>query len=135
MVSDYDDIIVDAGGRDTTSQRSALFVADIFLIPFKPRSYDIWTIGLVRHLILEIKEYNPKLMCYAVINQADAKGTDNQEAIKILSECWDIKCLTTTIGQRKSFSNAASDGLGISELKNPDKKAIKELKALYNELY
>src|SRR6185312_4138150 len=50
---DYDDIIVDVGGRDTTSQRSALTVADVFLIPFKPRSLDIWTIGSVINLVSE----------------------------------------------------------------------------------
>ncbi len=135
MSSDYEDIIIDVGGRDTTSQRSALTIADVFLIPFKPRSLDIWTIGAVKSMISEIKVINPKLQCYAIINQADSKGTDNQEAIKVLSECTDLKCITKPIGQRKSFSNAAADGLGIFELKNSDKKALLELKALYDELY
>jgi hypothetical protein len=30
MAKDYDDILIDTGGRDTTSQRSALTIADIF---------------------------------------------------------------------------------------------------------
>jgi chromosome partitioning protein len=47
MSSDYDDVIVDTGGRDTTSQRSALTAADIFLAPFQPRSLDVWTVGKV----------------------------------------------------------------------------------------
>ena len=39
--SKYDDVIIDTGGRDTTSQRAALTVADILLVPFVPRSFDV----------------------------------------------------------------------------------------------
>lgn len=135
MKKDYDDIIVDVGGRDTTSQRSALSIADIFLIPFKPRSLDIWTIGGVKNMIAEIKAANPKLKCFAIINQADSKGSDNDDALDVISECEDLKCLKIPIGQRKAFSNAAADGLGVSELKTADKKAIQEMKALYDAIY
>jgi chromosome partitioning protein len=34
----YDHLIIDTGGRDTTSQRAALSVADVVLVPFLPRS-------------------------------------------------------------------------------------------------
>jgi len=37
----YEDIIIDTGGRDTTSQRAALTVADMLLVPFVPRSFDV----------------------------------------------------------------------------------------------
>lgn len=135
MKEDYDDIIIDVGGRDTTSQRSALSIADVFLIPFKPRSLDIWTIGGVKNMISEIKAANPKLECFAVINQADSKGSDNDDAQEVISECQDLKCLSIPIGQRKAFSNAAADGLGVSELKTQDKKAYQEMKSLYDVIY
>lgn len=130
MAADYDDIIVDVGGRDTTSQRSALTVADVFLAPFQPRSLDVWTAGKVVSLIEEIRAVNPKLRAYAVINRADAQGVDNQDAADILKESEGIIYLPATIGQRKAFANAAAEGLGIIELKIPDKKAIAEVKQL-----
>lgn len=37
----YDHIVIDTGGRDTASQRAALFVSDVYLLPFAPRSYEI----------------------------------------------------------------------------------------------
>jgi chromosome partitioning protein len=40
----YDDIVIDTGGRDTSSQRAALTIANILLVPFIPRSFDIWTL-------------------------------------------------------------------------------------------
>lgn len=135
MANDYDDIIVDTGGRDTTSQRSALTVANIFLAPFQPRSLDVWTAGKVNSLISEIKTVNPKLICYAVINRADPKGVDNHDAATILKESTEFIYLETIIGQRKAFANAAAEGLGIIELKNQDKKAIQELKELCEVLF
>lgn len=135
MAQDYDDVIVDVGGRDTTSQRSALSISDIFLVPFKPRSLDIWTIGSVKQMISEIKAVNVKLECFAVINQADSKGSENEDAEAVISKCPDLRCLPTPIGQRKAFANASADGLGISELKTPDKKALQEMKALYEAIY
>ena len=138
MITDYDDIIIDTGGRDTTSQRSALTVCDVFLAPFQPRSLDIWTIGKVTSLIEEIRTVNPKLKAYAVINRADPQGLDNHDSAEILKENEGITYLNATIGQRKSFANAAAEGLGVVELKAQDKKAVFEIKqlceAIFNEI-
>lgn len=135
MAADYDDVIIDVGGRDTTSQRSALTIADVFLIPFKPRSLDIWTIGPVKTMIAEIKAVNPGLACFAVINQADSRGDDNDSAVEVLKECADLECLPCSIGHRKAFGNAAADGLGVVELKTQDKKATQEMRALYECIF
>lgn len=135
MAKDYDDVIVDTGGRDTTSQRSALTVADLFLAPFQPRSLDVWTAGKVVSLVEEIRAVNPKLKAYAVINRADAQGVDNQDAADILKESDGITYLPASIGQRKAFANAAAEGLGIIELKTQDKKAIAEIRQLCAALF
>ena len=47
----YDDIVIDTGGRDTTSQRAAMTVSDLYLVPFVPRSFDVWTLERVVKLI------------------------------------------------------------------------------------
>jgi len=135
MKKDYDDILIDTGGRDTTSQRSALTVADIFLAPFQPKSLDVWTIGKVVSLINEIRTVNPGLKAYAVINRADPQGADNHDAAEIIKETDGISYIPTTIGQRKAFANAAAEGLGIIELKAQDKKAISEIKQLCTALF
>lgn len=135
MAKDYDDILIDTGGRDTTSQRSALTIADIFLAPFQPRSLDVWTIGKVVSLINEIKTVNHNLKAFAVINRADPQGIDNQDAADIIKETEGIIYLSTAIGQRKAFANAAAEGLGIIELKAQDKKAIAEIKQLCSALF
>lgn len=130
---DYDDIIIDTGGRDTTSQRSALCVADVLILPFKPSSIDIWTLVPIKQILSEC--VNPNLKVYAVISQADPSGKDNQEAIDILKDFGEIKSLVCTVGNRKAFRNAAADGLGVCELFPQDKKACQEIQDLHDLLF
>lgn len=135
MRSDYDDIIIDVGGRETTSLRAAISVADIFLVPFKPRSLDIWTLNDLSLVINDMKPANLMLKSFAIINQADSRGVDNEATLDILKECTELQCIDFTIGYRKAFCNASSDGLGVSELKSADKKSLSEIKNLYTFMY
>jgi len=133
MKEDYDDIIVDTGGRDTTSQRSALCVADKLILPFKPSSIDIWTIVPIKGILDEC--VNSNLKSYAFISQADSFGKDNQAAIEILKEFEEIETLECVVGNRKAFRNAASEGLGVCEMVSADKKARQEIEALHDVIY
>ncbi len=129
LKNNYDDIIIDCGGRDTSSLRAALTVSDVFLVPFQPKSFDIWTATKVSDLVAEVSILNPNLKTYVFINCAISRGTDNDSAKEILSQIPGLILLPQTIGMRKSFSNATSEGLGVIELKT-DKKAINEIKEL-----
>jgi len=135
MMKNYDDIIIDVGGRNTISQRSAIIVSDIYLVPFQPRSLDIWTLGQVKTIISSAKEINPNLKSFALINLGDAIGADNKDAIDILSDCPHLTCIPVIMGKRKAFANAATDGVGVVELKNSDKKAAHEMTMLYEYIY
>jgi len=135
MESHYDEIIIDTGGRDTTSQRAALTIADILIAPFQPRSLDIWTLGKLSSLIDEVGSINQNLLCYALLNRADFKGHDNTESLDIIKESNYLSSFKTIIRQRKAFSNAAAEGKGVVEMKLYDQKAIKEMEALYLEIF
>ncbi len=133
LKEDYDDIIVDTGGRDTTSQRSALCIADKLILPFKPSSIDIWTLVPIKGILSEC--VNTNLRVYGVISQADSVGKDNQEAKEILDEFIEIETIDCTIGNRKAFRNAAAEGLGVTEMETIDKKACAEMQCLYDYIY
>ncbi len=133
MRHNYDYIIVDTGGVDRVSQRAALTVADILIVPVQPRNLDIWKIGRLTSLLSEVRAENPKLIAYSVLNCAECEGKDNEYAEGIFKETDDIICLPIIIGQRKVFGIAASKGLGVIELEN--KKAIAEIIDLYNIVF
>ena len=131
----YEDIIIDTGGRDTTSQRAALSVADVLLIPFVPRSFDVWTLEKVAGLVSEMSAVNQDLRAYVFLNRADPRGQDNHEAAELLRENDVLAFIDTPLGTRKAFANAAALGLGVTELKPPDQKASDEILALFRYLY
>ncbi len=135
LSSNYHDIIIDVGGRDTTSQRSALAIANICVIPFKPKSFDMWTLGAVKAMINEISAINDGLKIYAVVNQADSRGSDNDDSYEMINEMSGFLTIPTPIGNRKSFANAASEGQGVVELRKKDMKAIDEIKVLYRYVF
>jgi chromosome partitioning protein len=135
LADKYDDIIIDTGGRDTTSQRAALTVADLLLIPFVPRSFDVWTIERVAALVSEMQPANPKLRALTFINRADPRGQDNNDAAEVLKETPGIEFINVVIGTRKAFGNAAAEGLAVTELKVVDPKATEELMMLYRYVF
>ncbi len=135
LVSKYDDVIVDTGGRDTASQRAALTVAEVLLVPCLPRSFDIWTLEKVAQLVRDIRSVNPALQAYTFLNRADPAGPDNDEAVEVLREAAALAFLETPIGARKAFGKAAAQGLAVTELKPPDEKAIQEMQALFGAVF
>ncbi|MBF0465633.1 MAG: AAA family ATPase [Nitrospirae bacterium] len=135
LLHKYNDIVIDTGGRDTTSQRAALTVADVLLVPFVPRSFDVWTLEKVSDLVDEIRSVNSTLRAFAFLNRADSRGQDNNEARSVLQESNSLQFLDTPLMARKAFSNAAALGLAVPELHPSDDKAIDEITILFRYLY
>ncbi|OUJ69388.1 AAA family ATPase [Hymenobacter crusticola] len=129
-----DDIVIDTGGRDTVSQRSALTISHVYLVPFAPRSLDIWTLRKVENLIAEVAPFNPSLRSLTFINKADARGTYKEEAAELLRGSEYLQFLETAVGNRISFANAAAAGLGVLEMKPADDKAVAEVNELCNNV-
>jgi chromosome partitioning protein len=136
LAQKYQDIVIDTGGRDTTSQRAALAIADLALVPFKPRSLDVWTIGRVIQVMQEAAAVNPKIRAVTFLNQADSRGHDNEEAAEILKDSTGaVQFVDIALRHRKAFSNAAAGGLAVPELNPTDPKAVEEVMALYQYIF
>ena len=133
----FDDIIIDAGGRDSTALRAALVLSDVLLIPFQPRSYDVWALNDIAALVDEARSVRDGLRAVAVLNCADSgeASTDNADAAAAVADVPQFEYLATPIRRRKAFANAAGAGLSVLELKPADKKAIDELNALNSALF
>ena len=74
-------------------------------------------------------------MCLTFINKADARGNYKEDTSDLLRESSVLQFLDTPIGNRISFANAASSGLGVIENKPTDEKAINEMKELYEGIH
>ena len=135
LAQKYQDIVIDTGGRDTTSQRAALAIADLAVVPFKPRSLDVWTMGSVNQVVEAAAAINTKLLAITILNQADARGHDNDEAAEILQEGNALKFSGIALGNRKAYSNAAAAGRAVTEILPADPKATAEIQQLYQYVF
>ena len=132
LASKYDHIIIDVGGRDSMSLRAALTVAHLVLIPVQPRSFDLWGVDQTTELITEARELNESLRAVAVLNAADPRGRDNEDAASILRDNDALELAPAILIRRKAFPNAAAGGLSVIEY--GDSKARAEFEGLATEL-
>lgn len=137
QIGKFDDIIIDAGGRDSTALRAALVLSDVIVVPFQPRSYDVWALNDIAALIDEARSVRDNLRAVAILNCADSgeTSTDNADAAAAVADVPQFEYLATPIRRRKAFANAAGAGLSVLELKPADKKASDELNALISALF
>lgn len=123
----YSDIIIDAGGRDNTALRAALMLADLVLIPFQPRSFDVWALDDMAALLAEARAARD-IRAVAFLAMADSRGHDNDDAACATPE--GIEYLAAPVGRRKAIADAAGRGRGILEEASRDPKATAEIRRL-----
>ncbi|MEA9749390.1 AAA family ATPase [Xanthomonas campestris pv. raphani] len=133
----FDEIVIDVGGRDSTSLRAALMLADVLVVPFRPRNYDVWALSETSELIAEAQAQRDGLRALAVLNMADpgVLATDNREAADAVKDIPELELLDSPLRQRKALANASSAGLHVEELRATDPKAVHEIRSLVNAIY
>jgi chromosome partitioning protein len=118
----YQDVVIDTSGSNMASQRGALTAGDLCLVPFAPRSFDIWTLHRVVAVLEEARAVNPGLRACAFLNRADPRGGDNAAAAEILKSAPRLELIPIALGGRKNYARAATEGLSVAELRPPDPK-------------
>lgn len=137
QASKYQDVVIDAGGRDNAALRAALILSDVLLVPFQPRSVDVWALANMAELVDEARTVKLDLRAYAVLNGADPSPTssDNTDAATAAAEYPQLVYLKAVIRRRKAFADATGLGLSVEERNPRDGKACSELFTLVNILF
>lgn len=133
----FDDIVIDVGGRDSSALRAALMLTDVLLVPFQPRSYDVWALNDIAALVDMANAERDGLQALAFLNFADPgdSSTDNVEAAAAVADVPQFRFINTPIRRRKAFANAAGEGRSVLETRPPDRKAVDEINVLVKAVY
>ena len=133
----YQDLIIDAGGRDSVELRSSLVVAERVFIPIQPSQFDIWTLGRMDDLVRTAQGFNAELRASVVISRASTNPSVNEaaESRTLLADFEHLRLANAIIRDRIAYRKAARDGLSVDELKPGDPKAIEEMRALFREVF
>lgn len=133
----YQDIVIDAGGRDSVELRAGLVVADKAYIPIQPSQFDIWTLDRMEALVSSAKGFNPNLGAWVVISRVSTNPSvhESQDAQEILADFENLQLSGSVIRDRIAYRKAARDGLSVDEVKPKDPKAAEEIEGLYAEVF
>jgi chromosome partitioning protein len=133
----FQDIIIDAGGRDSIELRASLTVCDFIFVPIQASQFDVWTLGALDSLVTQAKMYNKALKPYIIFNRASTNPVVNEvyEAeAPIKKEFQNFRLCKAIIRDRIVYRKAAKNGLAINELAKQDEKANNEMNNFYNEV-
>ena len=137
LKSRYQDIIIDAGGRDSTELRAAITVCDVLYVPVQASQFDMWTLGVLDNLITQGKIYNKNIASYILFNRVSTNPGVNEveEAREAIANTFEnLKLCKSIIKDRIIYRKAAKNGLCINELSKQDVKANNELEQFYLEV-
>lgn len=131
----YDAVVVDCGGHDSQTMRSALAAATHALIPFRPKRRDLKLLPAMGELVSLIKTVNPDCQFRSVINQARSLPSQVSRAVDAKNVCseFDIPALATILYDRNIYDDADESGGSIFEV-GKDQKARNEFNAMAEEL-
>ena len=137
LANRYQDIIIDAGGRDSVELRAGMVVAHKVFVPIQASQFDIWTLGRMNDLVMSACGFNPDLHAWVVISRGSTNPsvTEIAEAREILSDFEYLDLAVSVIRDRITYRKAARDGLSVAEVKPANSKANNEMKAFYSEVF
>ena len=136
LATRYDEIIVDAGGRDSVELRAAMTVAERLVTPIQASQFDTWTVEAMSRLVEQAQGFNPELDALVCINRAspNPRVAEADEAQELISEYDTLRLASTIIRDRIAHRRAVRDGQSAEE-HGEDTKAAQEIRDLANEVY
>ena len=100
---EYEYILIDVAGRDSTIFREALLVSDTLIVPTQPSLLDLEVLDYMQEKVKTAKQTNENLKAYVLINRAAVRTTELKDAIEFIAEFDQFKLLKTVLFERKQF--------------------------------
>jgi chromosome partitioning protein len=137
LATRYEDIIIDAGGRDSAELRASLVVSHRVFTPVQSSQFDLWSLEKMDELVATAKGFNEALEAYIVISRAptNVMMPEVREARDFLQDFEHYTLAHTVIYERSAWRKASRQGRSIVELDRQDYKASNELKLLCGEIF
>lgn len=133
QAENWDDIIIDCGGRDSDALRVALMASDKLIIPLLPRAFDVWSLSRLEAVIESVKQLGADFETLAFFNRMD-NTAESRDACSIL-ESKPFKMMKSSLSDRMAFAKSVGNGKSVLEMKPRDKKACEEIENLADEIF
>ena len=132
LAAGFDNVLVDAGGRDSIGLRSALLLAQKAIIPIGASNLDAAALTDLMTIVELARDYNGELDVRVLLTRVDPRTKDAAEMMNFLAE-QNLVVLPTHVSERVAFRRAIGEGAIVQEL-GRDQAAIAEIEAFFKEI-
>lgn len=148
LASEFDLVIVDAGGRDSQEMRLALLTSHLVIIPSSAKSMETDGFNKMAALINEVRLQNPDLKALVLPTRLGAssasadRGTITEELAKPIDPTVPEDLISDVLPEvmhantvwRVAYDKAYTWGRSVVEMENRDPKAVSEVVGIYQEV-
>jgi len=128
-------ILIDSGGFDSDLNRIAIIGADLVITPVSNNLIEIYGLEAFKKILKELKEIEPEIKSYILLNNIDPKTTKAiKELKKYIQKNEEYFSLFDTVLRRRAvFAKSFEKGKNVIEI-DKKSKASKELKKLIKNI-
>lgn len=120
-----DFVVIDTPPHADAAAREAIKVADIVLIPTRPRAFDLHALEPIADLVAFAKK-----PAYVVLNGVPSGATVLSEEARATAKGLGLKVCSVELAERAAFHRSSAKGETASEI-DPAGKAAKEIEKLW----
>jgi chromosome partitioning protein len=132
LAAAFDNVVVDAGGRDSVGLRAALLLADVAVVPIGASSFDSAAMTDLLEIVELASDFNPALKVRVLLNRIDGRTKDDVDMREHLA----VKQLTVMqaqVNERVAFRRSIKEGVTVHEI-GKDAEAMAEMDAFFAEV-
>lgn len=127
----YDIVIIDGAPAVNRMATVCAAISSIIILPLGPSPYDVWATEDMIDRIQQVRDINPSIKPFYLINKHSKRTLISQETELALKEM-ETPVLNTTLATRVAYADSATSGLSVLEW--DDTKAKKEMQSFVSEI-
>ena len=131
-MGNFQNVVIDAGGRDSVGLRSALLLAQMAIVPVGASNLDAAAMTDLLTIVDLARDFNPGLDVRVLLTRIDPRTKDASEMLDFLSE-QKLRVLPTKVCERVAFRRAIGEGATVHEL-GKDSLAITEIESFFKDV-
>lgn len=129
LADQYDHVIIDVKGGDTTELRTAAVSSDLLVAPTSGQQADLDSLEKLAGSVAAARDLNEALQVLVVLNRVSPQGKANEvaDAKAYIADYPEFDLANTVLVTAKAWDKARSEGRGVVEIPGKAKAAMQVL--------
>lgn len=136
LAKEHDNVVIDAGGRNTAGLRAALLLTDVAVVPIGASSLDSAALSDLMEVVDQARainmSINKNIDIRVLLNRVDPRTKDTGEMLEFLKE-QNLPIMNARICERVVYRRMVGEGATVFE-QSKDRSAVVEIDSFFSEV-